>query len=32
MTILQEELERVMSLTGSPTVRDIDPSVLHLPR
>jgi isopentenyl diphosphate isomerase/L-lactate dehydrogenase-like FMN-dependent dehydrogenase len=32
MTILQEELERVMCLTGSPTVREIDPSVLHLPR
>jgi len=31
MTILREELERVMCLTGSPTVSDIDPSVLHLP-
>jgi isopentenyl diphosphate isomerase/L-lactate dehydrogenase-like FMN-dependent dehydrogenase len=32
MNILQEELERVMCLTGSPTVSDIDPSVLRLPR
>ncbi len=32
MTILQEELERVMCLTGSPTVSEIDRSVLHLPR
>lgn len=32
VSILQEELERVMSLTGSATVADIDRSILHLPR
>ena len=32
MGILQEELERVMCITGSATVAEIDPSVLHLPR
>ncbi|HZQ49846.1 MAG TPA: alpha-hydroxy-acid oxidizing protein [Candidatus Dormibacteraeota bacterium] len=32
MAILQEELERIMSVTGCPTVADIEPSVLHLPR
>lgn len=32
MTLLQEELERVMSITGCPTVSDVDTSVLHLPR
>ncbi len=31
MALLQEELERVMCLTGCPTISDIDPSVLHLP-
>jgi isopentenyl diphosphate isomerase/L-lactate dehydrogenase-like FMN-dependent dehydrogenase len=31
MNLLQEELERVMCLTGSTTVQDIEPSVLHLP-
>ena len=30
--ILQEELERVMSLTGCASVSDIDRSVLHVPR
>jgi len=32
MELLQEELERVMSLTGSATISAIEPSVLHLPR
>jgi 4-hydroxymandelate oxidase len=32
MQLLQEELERVMCLTGSEAVSAIDPSVLHLPR
>lgn len=32
MSIVQEELERVMSLTGCATVAQIDRSVLHLPR
>ena len=32
MGILQEELERVMCLTGSATVKSIDPTVLHVPR
>ena len=32
MSILQEELERVMSLTGCATVAEIDASVLHMPR
>lgn len=31
MTILQEELERVMSLTGSASVAAVDASVLHIP-
>jgi len=30
--ILQEELERVMSLTGCASVAEIDRSVLHMPR
>jgi 4-hydroxymandelate oxidase len=32
MELLQEELERVMCLTGSETISAIEPSVLHLPR
>jgi isopentenyl diphosphate isomerase/L-lactate dehydrogenase-like FMN-dependent dehydrogenase len=32
MQILQEELERVMCLTGSENISAIDPAVLHLPR
>lgn len=32
MRILQEELERVMSITGCASVSEIDASVLHLPR
>jgi 4-hydroxymandelate oxidase len=32
MLILQEELERVLCLTGSPTIDEIERSVLHLPR
>ena len=32
MHLLQEELERVMCLTGCPSVSAIEPSVLHLPR
>ncbi len=32
MQLLQEELERVMCLTGSATISAIQPSVLHLPR
>ena len=32
ITLLREELERVMCLTGSATVSSIDRSVLHLPR
>jgi 4-hydroxymandelate oxidase len=31
MELLQEELERVMSLTGSETISAVEPSVLHLP-
>ena len=32
MRLLQEELERVMCLTGCPTVSAIQPSILHVPR
>jgi 4-hydroxymandelate oxidase len=32
MRLLQEELERVLCLTGSPTIDEIERSVLHLPR
>jgi 4-hydroxymandelate oxidase len=32
MQLLQEELERVMCLTGSTTISAIEPSVLHMPR
>jgi isopentenyl diphosphate isomerase/L-lactate dehydrogenase-like FMN-dependent dehydrogenase len=32
MRLLQEELERVMCLTGFPAIDTIEPSVLHLPR
>lgn len=31
MALLQEELERVMCITGSETISSIEPSVLHLP-
>jgi len=32
MHLLQEELERVMCLTGFQSVSAVEPSVLHLPR
>jgi hypothetical protein len=32
MTLLQEELERIMCLTGCHAVSAIEPSILHLPR
>jgi 4-hydroxymandelate oxidase len=32
LTILQEELERVMNITGSANISGIDRSLLHLPR
>lgn len=32
MTLLQEELERIMCLAGCTTVSAVEPSVLHLPR
>jgi 4-hydroxymandelate oxidase len=32
MELLQEELERVMCMTGSATISAIEPSVLHLPQ
>ncbi len=32
VTLLQEELERIMCLTGCVTVSSAEPSILHLPR
>jgi len=30
MAVLHEELQRTMSLTGCPSVAEIDPSILHV--